>query len=74
MLAVGSVVELTKAVVEGRIQNGFAIVRPPGHHAEPEHAMGFSFYNNAAVAARWAMSTYTRIKKVLILDWWVFRT
>ncbi|TIA72276.1 hypothetical protein E3P91_02138 [Wallemia ichthyophaga] len=69
LLAAGSLIELTKAVLDGLIQNGFAIVRPPGHHAEPEHAMGFSFYNNAAVAARWAITSYNTIRKVLILDW-----
>ena len=71
-IAVGSVIELTKAVIEDRIQNGFAIVRPPGHHAEPEQMMGFSFFNNAAVAARWAITTYPKkVRRVLILDWLV---
>ncbi|TIA86270.1 hypothetical protein E3P99_03736 [Wallemia hederae] len=58
LLSAGSLLELTKAVCEERIRNGFAIIRPPGHHAEPEQMMGFSFFNNASIAARWAQKTY----------------
>jgi histone deacetylase 6 len=43
-LSLGGVIETCRAVAEGRIANAFAIVRPPGHHAEPEQAMGFCFY------------------------------
>ena len=45
-LACGSVVSITQAVVSGAADRGVAIVRPPGHHAEPDAAMGFCFYNN----------------------------
>ncbi|TIB63366.1 hypothetical protein E3P77_03550 [Wallemia ichthyophaga] len=70
LLSAGSLLELTKAVCDERIRNGFAIIRPPGHHAEPEQMMGFSFFNNASIAARWAQKNYPNsIKKVLILDW-----
>jgi histone deacetylase 6 len=74
-LSCGGVVEMCDAVASGRIRNGFAIVRPPGHHAEPDGAMGFCFYNNVAVAARWLQQKYgsvndqTRCKKIMILDW-----
>lgn len=70
LLSAGSLLELTKAVCDERIRNGFAIIRPPGHHAEPEQMMGFSFFNNASIAARWAQKSYPNsIKKVLIFDW-----
>ena len=69
-LSAGSVIELTKAVCDERIKNGFAIVRPPGHHAEPHQMMGFSFFNNVSIAAKWAQNNYPQtIKRVLILDW-----
>ncbi|KAL8278779.1 hypothetical protein RQP46_008848 [Phenoliferia psychrophenolica] len=77
-LSCGGVLEMCRAVAEGQIRNGFAIVRPPGHHAEPEDAMGFCFFNNASIAAKWLRTVYTgeaageaskAIKKVLILDW-----
>jgi len=51
-LSAGSVVALTEAVVDGRLDAGFAIVRPPGHHAEPGACHGFCLYNNVAVAAK----------------------
>jgi histone deacetylase 4/5 len=46
--AVGSLVELCCQVVEGKLRNGFACIRPPGHHAEREQAMGFCFFNNVS--------------------------
>ncbi|KAI5476584.1 hypothetical protein MNV49_007471 [Pseudohyphozyma bogoriensis] len=57
-LACGGVIEMCRAVAEGQVRNGFAIVRPPGHHAEPEDAMGFCFFNNVAVTARWLRTMY----------------
>lgn len=67
-LACGSVIELCRAVMDGKIDNGFAIVRPPGHHAEPDAAMGFCVFNNVAVAAR-VMQRNDPKRKVMILDW-----
>ncbi|KAF7376214.1 Histone deacetylase complex protein [Mycena sanguinolenta] len=52
----------------GELKKTFAVVRPPGHHAEPEEHMGFCFFNNVAVAAR-VVQQLTPIKKILILDW-----
>ncbi|CBQ72644.1 related to HDA1-histone deacetylase A [Sporisorium reilianum SRZ2] len=68
-LSCGGAIELCDAVAAGRIKNGFAIVRPPGHHAEPHKSMGFCFFNNVAVATRHVMRQHDHIKKVLILDW-----
>lgn len=45
-MAVGALVELCCQVMEGKLKNGFACIRPPGHHAEREQAMGFCFFNN----------------------------
>jgi histone deacetylase 6 len=67
-LSCGGVIEATMAVATGELQKSFAIVRPPGHHAEPEEHMGFCFFNNVAVAAR-VVQELTNIKKILILDW-----
>ncbi|CAE6496025.1 unnamed protein product [Rhizoctonia solani] len=67
-LSCGGVIECALAVARGQVRNSFAIVRPPGHHAEPDEHMGFCFYNNVAVATR-VVLTETPIKRVLILDW-----
>ena len=67
-LAAGGVVELVGAVLEGHAGNGFALVRPPGHHATPDHGMGFCLFNNIAVAARAALDEYG-LARVLIVDW-----
>ncbi|EIN11329.1 histone deacetylase clr3 [Punctularia strigosozonata HHB-11173 SS5] len=67
-LSCGGVIEATLAVARGEVRKSFAIVRPPGHHAEPEEHMGFCFFNNVAVAVRVAQQL-TKIRKVLILDW-----
>ena len=67
-MAVGGQFVLLDAIFNGRIRNGFAFVRPPGHHAERDRAMGFCLFNNVACAAEYAMHTYS-VKKVLILDW-----
>ncbi|KAF8712206.1 Histone deacetylase, partial [Rhizoctonia solani] len=67
-LSCGGVIECALAVARGQVRNSFAIVRPPGHHAEPDEHMGFCFYNNVAVATR-VVFNETPIKRVLILDW-----
>lgn len=66
-LSCGGTIEAALAVIEGRCQRALAIVRPPGHHAEPREIMGFCFYNNVAVATRVVQARSPT--KVLILDW-----
>lgn len=65
--ASGLGVELVEQVLNNKIQNGFVIVRPPGHHARPSHGMGFCLFNNIAVAAQKALTM--GLKRILILDW-----
>ncbi|KAF9033243.1 histone deacetylase complex protein [Hymenopellis radicata] len=69
-LSCGGVIEACMAVAspQSRLKRCIAIVRPPGHHAEPDEHMGFCFFNNVAVAARVVLQT-TPIKRILILDW-----
>jgi hypothetical protein len=69
-LSCGGVIQACLAVCNQEVRNAFAIVRPPGHHAEPDEHMGFCFYNNVAVAAKEVMRL-GMAKKVLILDWCV---
>ncbi len=68
LLAAGSAIALSDAVVEGSIDCGFAAVRPPGHHAESDRAMGFCFFNNVAVAAQHLRSRHG-LERVLVVDW-----
>ncbi|MQL98802.1 hypothetical protein Taro_031514 [Colocasia esculenta] len=70
-LAAGAVLELTEKVANGELDSGVAIVRPPGHHAEPDEAMGFCLFNNVAIAANFLLNERTDlgIKKILIVDW-----
>eukprot|EP01120_Amphizonella_sp_Union-15-10_P004073 TRINITY_DN1458_c0_g1_i2.p1 TRINITY_DN1458_c0_g1~~TRINITY_DN1458_c0_g1_i2.p1 ORF type:complete len:302 (+),score=63.60 TRINITY_DN1458_c0_g1_i2:510-1415(+) len=64
----GGLIEITERVVSKKLLNGFAIVRPPGHHAEPSYACGFCLYNNVAVAVQVARKTMG-VNKALIVDW-----
>ncbi|KAH8996551.1 histone deacetylase complex protein [Lactarius hatsudake] len=68
LLSCGGVIEASLAVARGDLKKTFAIVRPPGHHAEPDRPMGFCFFNNVAIAAR-VVQQLTPIKRILILDW-----
>ena len=68
LLASGGFLELVKAVMEGSCNNGFALVRPPGHHAERGRAMGFCLFNNVAVGAQYALKRFS-LDRVLIVDW-----
>jgi acetoin utilization deacetylase AcuC-like enzyme len=64
----GSVIELCDRVMSGDIENGFAVVRPPGHHCAHSKSSGFGFFNNVAVAARCMQNKYG-LERVLIVDW-----
>ena len=67
-LAAGGVLTAVEAVLAGEADNAFAIVRPPGHHALADRAMGFCFFNNVAIAAA-ALVANHGLERVLILDW-----
>ena len=67
-LAAGSVVSLCRGVAQGVLSAGFAAVRPPGHHAERDLAMGFCLFNSVAVAAR-SLIAEGRARRVLIVNW-----
>ena len=60
--------EAVKAVLTKHVKNAFALVRPPGHHALKDRAMGFCIFNNEAIGARYAMKAHG-IERVLIVDW-----
>jgi acetoin utilization deacetylase AcuC-like enzyme len=66
--AAGAVVVAVDQVFSGQSENAFALVRPPGHHATPNRAMGFCLFNNAAIGARYAQARYGA-ERVLIIDW-----
>lgn len=67
-LAAGGLLLLVDAVHEGSLDNGFALVRPPGHHAESDRAMGFCIFNNVSVAAQHLIDHYG-LERILIVDW-----
>ncbi|KAM8946051.1 histone deacetylase 5 [Pelodytes ibericus] len=66
--AVGSLLELTFKVASGELKNGFAVIRPPGHHAEESVAMGFCFFNSVAIAAK-LLRQKMNVGRILIVDW-----
>jgi acetoin utilization deacetylase AcuC-like enzyme len=67
-LAVGGVLSLLDEVVAGRMRNGFALIRPPGHHAEPDRAMGFCLFNNVAIGAAYLRARHG-LERILVMDW-----
>ncbi len=67
-VAAGTAIAAVEAVVAGEAQSSFALVRPPGHHAEPVRARGFCLFNNVAVAAAHAQAELG-CRRVLIIDW-----
>ncbi|KZC13630.1 Histone deacetylase 6, partial [Dufourea novaeangliae] len=68
LLAVGSTINLVESVCKGEVQNGMAIIRPPGHHAMKSEYCGYCFFNNVAIAAEEALSN-NWANKILIIDW-----
>jgi acetoin utilization deacetylase AcuC-like enzyme len=67
LLAAGGLLNLVQAVLDGEVTNGFALVRPPGHHALPGRGMGFCLFNNIAISARYALE-HKGLSRILIAD------
>ena len=67
-LAAGAVMRAVDAVISDQVNNAFALVRPPGHHATRNHAMGFCLFNNIAIAAQHALDAHA-LERVLIVDY-----
>lgn len=67
-MAVGGVFTALDAIAEGRVANALALIRPPGHHAERDHAMGFCLFNNVALGAYYARNRLNW-GKIAIIDW-----
>ncbi len=68
LLAAGGVIAMVDAVLDGTVDNGYALVRPPGHHAVAETGMGFCLFSNLAIAAKHAREV-RGVERIAILDW-----
>lgn len=68
LLAVGGTLTAIDEIMSGHLDNAFCAVRPPGHHAEKDRAMGFCLFNNVAIAARYIQQKYG-LERILIIDW-----
>ena len=69
LFAAGGAIAGVDAVMQGEAKNAFVAVRPPGHHATLENAMGFCLFNNVAVAAKYVQNNYKEIERVAVIDW-----
>jgi acetoin utilization deacetylase AcuC-like enzyme len=67
-LAAGGLLKAADMIMEGSLNNAFALVRPPGHHAEASQARGFCIFNNIAIAAQYLIEKHG-LKRILIVDW-----
>lgn len=67
LLAAGGLLNMTDMIIQGQVDNGFALIRPPGHHALEQRGMGFCLLANAAIAARWAQDHHG-LDRILIID------
>lgn len=67
LLAAGSGIQAVDLIKEGKLKRAFLLVRPPGHHAEYDRAMGFCLFNNAAITASYGLDK--GFKRILLLDW-----
>lgn len=68
LLATSAVIKIADQIINQKIRNGLALIRPPGHHAEQAQAQGFCLFNNVAILARYLQRQH-RLDKILILDW-----
>lgn len=67
LLAVGGVIDAVRRVMENELDNAFCAVRPPGHHAEADKAMGFCYFGNVAIAAKYLLQKW-HLSQILIID------
>nr|WP_286207191.1 histone deacetylase [Thermomicrobium sp. CFH 73360] len=67
-LAVGAAIQAVDVVLAGEVPRAFSLVRPPGHHAEPDRGMGFCLFNNVAIAAQYALERHG-LQRIAIIDW-----
>jgi len=65
--AAGGIIKATEAVMDGEVGSAFALVRPPGHHATSQRAMGFCLFNNVAIATKYALAKY-KLERITIID------
>jgi acetoin utilization deacetylase AcuC-like enzyme len=68
LLAAGGLLEAADRIMAGKVQSVFALVRPPGHHAEASQAKGFCIFNNVAIAAQYLVEKWN-LRRILIVDW-----
>lgn len=68
LLSVGGALNAVDAVMQEKVQNVYALIRPPGHHAEKDKGMGFCLFNNVVIAAFYARKKYG-LKRIMIVDW-----
>jgi acetoin utilization deacetylase AcuC-like enzyme len=68
LLATGGLLAVLEAIMNREVDNGFALVRPPGHHAERNRAMGFCLFNSAAIGAQYLRAKFA-LKRILVMDW-----
>jgi len=68
LLATGGLLTVLEAIMTREVDNGFALVRPPGHHAERNRAMGFCLFNSAAIGAQFLREQFG-LKRILVMDW-----
>ena len=70
LLSAGAAVDTCLAVAQhGEVKNAFAVIRPPGHHAEIDRSMGFCHFDNVAIAAKVLRQNVPEVRRILILDW-----
>lgn len=71
-LSAGAAIETCKAVLSKKVKNAIAVIRPPGHHAEPSVPMGFCLFNNVCIASKVCQDAFSEeCRKILIVDWYV---
>ena len=68
LLAAGGAISAVKAVLEGSLDNAYALIRPPGHHAEADEALGFCIFANAALAGKYALDVHG-LDRIAFVDW-----